>query len=306
MEVRVEFAEGVRCVVALSYDLEMCAGYSPVSINHGRIMAPVQEYALRLCQTAEDFDVQLHFFHVGNGLEEKDVGYLEEILLRRHVVDSHTYSHIRLATPDFKKLDAELELTNRLLDQRLGCTSTVLRGPGGEPDGLNGLENNQRAILKNGFRWVTCHMDVTMGQDGLDYDAAAPSRLGAYAYPTGLIELPIQGWMDRGYFDSFRCVDQEAYDEWRAESGHKPVASGWKCPWTDDDALDGWIEYNLAALDFAYENRLLWVPTWHPYSHYLHDPENRALPALLERARSKPEKVHVGTVRDAVRMLRPG
>ena len=144
-----------------------------------------------------------------------------------------------------------------------------------------------------------------MGKDGLDYDAAAPSRLGPYSYPTGLIELPIQGWMDRGYFDMFKCVDQEAYDDWRAEHGHKPVPGDWKCPWTDDDALDGWIEYNLAALDFAYDNRLLWVPTWHPYSHYLHDPQNRMLPALLERARSKSEKVHVGTVRDAVQMLSP-
>ncbi len=304
MDIRVEFPDRVRCTVALSYDLEMCAGYSPVGINHGRIMAPVQDYALRLCQTAEEYSVQLHFFHVGNGLEEDDVGYLEEILRRGHVVDSHTYSHLRLGTPDSEKLHAELELTNHLLSQRLGWTSTVLRGPGGEANGLNGLEDNQRAILKNGFRWVTCHKDVTMGEDGLDYDAAAPSRLQAYSYATGLIELPIQGWLDRSYFDSFKCVDQVAYDGWRAEYGHEPVPSGWKCPWTDDDALDGWIEYNLAALDFAYENELLWVPTWHPYSHYLHDPQNRMLPALLERARSKPEKVHVGTVRDAVQMLR--
>ena len=223
---------------------------------------------------------------------------------RKHVVDSHTYSHLRLGTSDFAKLDLELEQTNRLLRERLNCNSTVLRGPGGEPKGLHGLEDNQHVILKNGFRWVTCHMDITMGQFGPNYDAASPGRLGAYVYPTGLIELPIQGWMDRGYFDSFKCADQSAYDHWRKEHGHKPVLDGWECPWTAEDALDGWIAYNLAALDFAYDNRLLWVPTWHPYSHYLHDPQNRMLPTLLERARSKSEKVHIGTVRDGVNMLR--
>lgn len=304
MNVRVELPHGARCAVALSYDLEMCAGYAPDGINHGRIMGPVQEYALRLCDTADEFDVQLHFFHVGNGLEESDVGYLREILGRGHIIDSHTYSHLRLTTEDVEKLDAELALTNRLLAERLECTSTVLRGPGGEPIGLNGFERNQRAILNNGFGWVTCHMDTTMGKDGPDHDAAAPSRLQPYAYPTGLVEIPIQGWMDRSYFDMFRCVDREAYAAWRSEHGHKPVPDGWTCPWTDSRALDGWISYNLAAFDFAYANRLLWVPTWHPYSHYLHDPDNHMLPRLLEHARSKPEQVHIGTVRDAVKMLR--
>lgn len=304
MSVRVELPDGARCAVALSYDLEMCAGYSPDGVNHGRIMKPAQDYAVRLCDSAERFEVQLQFFFVGNGFDVSDVEYLKNIVRRGHIIDNHTYSHLRLTTPDVEKLDAELALTNRLLAERLDSASEVLRGPGGEPEGLNGREANQRAILKNGFRWVTCHMDTTMGKDGLDHDAAAPSRLTPYAYPTGLIEIPIQGWMDRAYFDRFRCVDGEAYAEWRSEYGHKPVPEGWTCPWTDRAALDGWIDYNLAAFDFAYENGLLWVPTWHPYSHYLHDPENRALPALLEHARSKPRKVHLGTVRDAVKMLR--
>ena len=86
MQVRVELPEGVRCAVALSYDLEMCAGYSPVLINHGRIMQPLREYTLRLCDTAEAFGVQLHFFYVVNGLEEPDIEYLREILRRGHVI----------------------------------------------------------------------------------------------------------------------------------------------------------------------------------------------------------------------------
>ena len=165
------------------------------------------------------------------------------------------------------------------------------------------LYANQQAILESGFRWVSSHMDSTMGLYGFEHDASAPARLQAYAYPNGLIELPIQGWMDRIFFDFHRCNDLDAQDAWRRRDGHQPVPSDWTCPWTDATALDDWIAYNLAALDYAYEHRLLWTPVWHPYTHYLHDPENRALPALLEHAQAKPDPVLVCTVRDAVTFL---
>ena len=215
MSVRVALPEGVRCAVALSYDLEMCAGYSPTLVNHGRIMPPLREYTLDLCATAEAFDVGLQFFYVGNGLEEPDIDYLHEILRRGHVIDNHTYNHVHLSMPDTDLLRQELELTNRRLHERLGVESTVLRGPGGLPGGLTMLYANQRAILKSGFRWVSSHMDSTMGLYDPKHDAAAPARLQAYAYPNGLIELPIQGWMDRIFFDFHRCRDLDAQDAWR-------------------------------------------------------------------------------------------
>ena len=78
--------------------------------------------------------------------------------------------------------------------------------------------------------------------------------------------MPIQGWMDRLFFDFERNRDNDAMEAWRINEGHQPVPDGWTCPWTDPAALDDWIAYNLAALDHAYENGLLWVPTWHPYT----------------------------------------
>ncbi len=67
--------------------------------------------------------------------------------------------------------------------------------------------------------------------------------------------------------------------------------------------LDAWIEFNLAALDYAYEHRLLWTPVWHPYTHYLHDPQNRALPALLDHIRIKSEPVAMLTMREVCAAL---
>lgn len=306
MQVFVELPEGVRCAVALSYDLEMCAGYSPVMINHGRIMHPLRAYTLGLCDTAEEFGVQLHFFYVVNGLEDPDIQYLHEILQRGHVIDNHTYSHMLLNYPDANRLSWELSTANRALESRLGVRSTVLRGPGGLPTGLDRIPTNQEIILANGFSWVSSHMESTMGKYGNAHDIAAPARLQPYAYPSGLIEIPIQGWMDRIFFDFEYNRDPEAMEAWRITEGHGPVPDGWTCPWTDSDALENWIAYNLAALDHAYDNGLLWVPTWHPYSHYLHDPDNRVLPTLLSHARSKTEPVRICTLRDAAAMLHLG
>jgi len=298
----VRLPPGVRCAIALSYDLEMCAGYQPDLINHGRLMPELQEYTLDLCAVAEEFDVKLHFFYVANGFDQT-IDLLREILRRGHTLDSHTYTHLPLITDDVQRLDDELALTNRLFEERLGYGSTVLRGPGGYPAGLDDRVPNQEVILKNGFRWVSCKADRNIVKNGNRYLVEAARRDVPYVYPTGLVEIPIQGAMDRTFFDMAGFVDTDKYQEWRLVFGGKPVPAGWKAPWTPPDALDQWTTYHREAIDFAYENRLLWVPVWHPLSHYLHDRENSVLRRFLEYCRSKPERVWVCTVRDAAAML---
>jgi peptidoglycan/xylan/chitin deacetylase (PgdA/CDA1 family) len=304
LPVKVELPAGVRCAVALSYDLEMCGGYAPDGINHGRIIPAVQEYALRLCETAERYKAKLHFFYVCNGLEEPDIRYLQEIVRRGHVLDNHTYSHKPVAVNSAEFMDHELWRANRMLKDCLGVTSTVLRGPVGYSHGwLNLPHANRLVILRNGFRWVTGEYDEDAFTRDRAYAVRAAENHQPYAYPEGLIEIPIQGWTDRMWFDMRPEVNQAVLDEWRKQHGHQPVPKGWHAPWTDEHALDEWIALNLDALDYAYENRLLWVPCWHPISHYLHDPENRMLSTLFAHAAAKKERVWVCTVRDAAAIL---
>lgn len=298
---RVRLPEGVRCAIALSYDLEMCGGYQPDGVNHGRILPEVQAYTLDLCTVAESFGVQLHFFYVGNGLEET-VGCLRAILDRRHLLDNHTYSHLSLTTDEVGRLDEELALTNRLFRERLGWESTLLRGPGGYQNGLDGKVENQKAILKNGFRWVSGRHDGTHRGDMARVLRTADENV-PYAYPTGLIEIPIQGLTDRTFFDTLKNAGPDRYQEWRKTQGGQAVPGRWKAPWTAPNALDEWSTYLRASVDYAYERRLLWVPTWHPMTHYLHDRENIVLRGFLEYCRTRPEKVWVCTVRDAAKML---
>jgi peptidoglycan/xylan/chitin deacetylase (PgdA/CDA1 family) len=282
----------------------MCAGYAPDGVNHGRIMPALQAYTLKLCDIAEGYGVSLHFFYVCNGLEATDTAYLHEILDRGHVIDSHTYSHQGLASASAETLDDELSRASRLLRQQLGVTSTVLRGPGGYPDGLHTVPSaNRRVILRNGFRWVSGEYDGEMYGRTSDEWASAAARNLPYVYPEGLIEIPIQGWTDRMWFDMRPEVDRTLLDTWRAEHGHQPVPEGWRAPWTEPHALDDWIALNLETLDYAYNHGLMWVPCWHPYTQYLHDPEGRILETTLKHAAGKPEGVWVCTLRDATAVL---
>jgi len=257
-----------------------------------------------LCDIADRYNTKLHFFYVCDGLELDDISYLQEVVRRGHIIDNHTYSHQGVAIISPAELDEELSRANRLLLERLNVTSTVLRGPYGYERGWVDLPHkNRMVILENGFKWVSGEISLDVYKFDRDYWVSAPSRNMPYAYPEGLVEIPIQGWADRMWFDLRPEVDQDLVATWRDKYGHQPVPRGWKANWLVDNALDEWISLNLDTLDYGYEHQLLWVPTWHPYTHYLHDPENRMLEALLQHASSKPEKVWVCTVRDAVAML---
>ncbi|HJN17125.1 MAG TPA: polysaccharide deacetylase family protein [Armatimonadota bacterium] len=307
--VKVNIPGGLRAAIALSYDTDSGGGYLEPMVCHGRTPPFLHEYMLRLCDTAEQHGVRLHFMQICDGLEEpRVVESLKEILARGHIVDSHTYTHILLVTDDLEALDHELSLSNRLIEDRLGWNSTLLRGPGGYDQGLDGLEANQEIILKNGFKWVSGRYCFSEYNQGLHASIEAPTREAPYAYPTGLIEIPIQSHTDRMWFDSNAAgqeIDDEAYREFRIAYGDKPVPDGWRCTWTPPGALDAWIEHILATADYAYDNGLLWTPAWHPYSHYIHDPENRVLPALLEHCAAKPEPFPVYTLRDIADWLEP-
>ena len=298
--VEIRIPEGYRCAIALTYDTDMAAGYSPDGICHGRTEPFLRDYILRLCDVAEGFDVRLHFFKIANGLEdERYWAHLRDVLARGHDVDSHTYSHCNLAYTPAEELAADLRRANRLLKDTLGVEPVVLRGPGGYAPGDLPPENRQ-VILANGFRYVSGQYDAAYLAGAPDHPIRESADHPPFRFPDGLIELPIQGYTDRGYFDGVHCTDPAALGAWRAEHGHRPVPPGWPCPWTPDGLLDDWIDYHRQCLDFAYEHRLLWIVCWHPYSHYLHDPHCRVLPAFIEYIRSKPEPISIGTLRDVV------
>jgi len=295
-----------RCAVCLTFDTDMARGYSPPDqpFCHGRTAAFVADSMRRLMDTAEQFDVRLHFFKIANGLEQgNDWSVYQEALERGHDIDSHTYSHMNLAyTADPAELDADLRRANALLKDRLGIDPFVLRDPGGYLD-RELPEANRRVILDNGFQYVSGEFNAWADcSEHLERIVDDPLRHPPFRYDDGLVEIPVHGWSDRSFFDGL-SPRKEALYEWRESFGHKPVPDDWVCPWTDSDAMDRFIEAHKNAFDSAYENGVLYDLACHPYSLYLHDRDSRFLHEFITYIRSKPEPVWIGTLRDLVEKL---
>lgn len=293
--------EDIQCIIVITYDTDVAGGYAPPGqVCHGRTPPFLMKYIDTLCDTAENYGVKLQFFQIANGLEKEDVvNHLKEVISRGHSVDCHTYSHLNLSQTPPDLLDDDLKKASHLFKEKLGFISYILRGPGGYQH--NELpEENQKVILKNGYKAVSGEFDYELYKGDRDYAISSPLRSTPFYYPTGLLEIPVPGCTDRMWFDNYKCVNQKSFEEWRKKFGHRPVPCGWKCPWTSENSLEEWIDIHIKTLDFVYENRLLWVICWHPYSHYLHDPENKTLPSFLEYAFKKPKKVLFCTMRELV------
>ena len=296
-----------RCGIAFTFDTDMCSGYSPADRFgcHGRTAPFLAEHIRRMMDVADARDIRLHWFVIANGLENGlDWSVFEEALRRGHDVDSHTYNHVNLATTPPEELASDLRLANIYLKRRLDVGPQVLRGPGGVPWGGLGPESRQ-VILDAGFSYVSSELPSSCTPQFVREPELAlkdPLHFPVHRYPEGLIEIPLHGWCDRGWFDVV-VGDAESLMRWRDASGHEPVPDGWRCPWTQPDALDGFIDFHKRMFDFAYEQRLFIDFVSHPYGFYLHDPESRFLREMMAHIRAKPEPVWIGTLRDAVRDL---
>ena len=298
--VAVKFPQPYRCGISFTFDTDMANGYSPPDNPgcHGRTAGFVSDKMQAIMDVAERFDVRLHWFKIANGLEDDcDYRVYAEALERGHDVDSHSYNHISLADSEPGVLNKDLCHANELLKKKLKVEPVILRGPYGYGRGKFPAAN-RKVVLDNGFKYVSGEFNGSF--DTLrppseainDSDDYPPHR-----YPDGLIEIPVHGYTDREFFD-FSPTDPDEFLKWRHEFGHKPVPADWKCPWTEEDALDKFIEYHKKGIDVAYENRMFYCFCSHPYSFYLHDRDNRVLEEIISHIRSKDEAVWIGTLRD--------
>jgi len=294
-----------RCGVSFTFDTDMANGYSPPDAPgcHGRTADFVADKMRSIMEIAERFGIKIHFFKIANGLEDGcDFSVYREAIERGHHVDSHTYNHIALADTAPDELNKDLKKANELLKKKLAIEPVILRGPYGYNSG-DLPEASRKVILENGFKFVSgeinCHFDSLRSASDAIND---PVHFPAHQYPEGLIEIPIHGYSDREFFD-FAPPRPDELMKWRYEYGHKPVPDGWKCPWTDPNALDQFIAYARQTIDVAYENRKFCCLCCHPYSLYLHDRENRFLAEMMQHIQAKEEPVWIGTLRDAVRQL---
>jgi peptidoglycan/xylan/chitin deacetylase (PgdA/CDA1 family) len=267
-----------RCVVALGYDCEMVGCYhaDERGVTHGYLNDQVIQYMLTLAGIAEQADVRLQYFILGQTFEQP-VDYLRDLLVRGHDLDQHTYTHFPLITEDVARVCQELADTSAAFEQHLGQHPMGLRGPGGYPQGLEAFPAVQQEIMDQGIAFVSTVYATKNPINGFDLAADSNAymnlkHLQPYRYGSGLLEIPFMGYSDRNFLDNL------------------------------ERPLDAWIQHLRDCLDFAYDmGGMLYAPDLHPHTHLKHDPTCQVLPALLEHAGSKQEPVRFCTYREVAR-----
>ncbi|HEY3393180.1 MAG TPA: hypothetical protein VGK58_10755, partial [Lacipirellulaceae bacterium] len=218
-----------------------------------------------------------------------------------HPIGNHTYDHVYLLAKNSDELQFRFQrapwlirgrnvadvirdniaLTNIALKERIGVEANGFRTPGGFATGLHGREDLQQLLLSLGFNWISCTYPAHAGivdlhgstdppsQEANDNIVSAQPAAQPFAYPTGLIDIPMSPISDIGAFRNGR---------WQLEYFLKAI----------NLALD-WVISKRAVFDFLA----------HPSCLGIVDPDFRALDLIcdvVDRAQGTAEIVTLDQV----------
>jgi hypothetical protein len=213
-----------QALVAITLDLEMSREYPTRDQTHwdyekGNLDADTKRYAVEAARRVKAQGGRIHFFALGQTLEQEDVGWLLELVREGHPIGSHSYDHVNVkaTTPEqiqfrFQRcpwliegkapsdvIAENVRLASRALKLRLGIEPAGFRTPGGFSDGLRDRPDVQAMLLKNGFKWVSSlypphplgPVDQAPGREVFEAILQAQEKAKPFVYPSGLIEVPM-------------------------------------------------------------------------------------------------------------------
>ncbi|MFO0888482.1 MAG: polysaccharide deacetylase family protein [Isosphaeraceae bacterium] len=274
-----------QALVAITLDLEMSRNFPTWEQTHwdyekGNLDAATKAYAVEAARRVKARGGLVHFFALGQTMEQADVGWLRDIAREGHPIGNHTYDHVNVTATRLEDLQfrfrrapwlvegktaaeavaANVRMGHRALAQRLGIEPAGFRTPGGFHDGLSDRPDVQAMLLKLGYRWVSSKYPAhPLGQPGKPCDPATLSAIvealaqaQPFAYPSGLIEVPMSPVSD---VTAFR-------------SGRWP--------------LESFVEATRAAVTRAIERRAVFCFLAHPSCLVATDPRFRAIDAICE------------------------
>ena len=90
-----------KALIAITLDLEMSRHYPTWDQTHwdyekGNLDAATKRYAVEAARRVKATGGVIHFFAVGQTMEQEDVGWLREIVAQGHPVGNHTYDHVNV------------------------------------------------------------------------------------------------------------------------------------------------------------------------------------------------------------------
>jgi peptidoglycan/xylan/chitin deacetylase (PgdA/CDA1 family) len=281
-------AEEDKALVAITLDLEMSRNFPRFEDTYwdyekGNLNAETKCYAVEACRRVKAAGGLLHCFAVGRVFEQEDVDWLGGIAEAGHPVGNHTYDHVNLRAtlPEdiqfrFRRapwliegrapsdvIRDNIRLATSAMRTRLGREPDGFRAPGGFANGLRDRPDVRAMLREQGFDWVSslypAHEAPRPSEepgaafhDGL---VAAQAEAQPFAYPDGLIEVPMSPISDIGAFRTGR---------WRLEWLLKAIRLGVE-----------WAIEHRAAYDFL----------GHPSCLYVTDPEFRAIDLICDLVR---------------------
>jgi len=217
-----------KAQVAITLDLEMARNFprwedTEWDFQKGNLTPEVKRYAVDVGKRVKARGGVVHYFVVGQALEQADIRWLKGLADEGHSIGNHTYDHVYLLARDIESLQyrfarspwltrgrpvpelirENIAMTNDALRSRLGIEVSGFRTPGGFANGLSGREDLQQMLLDLGFRWVSSKYPAHAGIVDLHRSGDKPSSDAVtaimsaqrdaqpFVYPTGLVEIPM-------------------------------------------------------------------------------------------------------------------
>lgn len=288
--------------IAITLDLEMSRNFPEWEMTHwdyekGNLNDETKRYSVEAARRVKAAGGVVHFFAVGRVFEQPDVSWLQQIVKAGHFVGNHTYDHVNVTASRVEDLQFRFQrapwllrgqsvpdairenilLTNLAMKSRLGIAPAGFRTPGGFGEGLT-KHPAVRALLKEiGFDWISSlyppHSNTAAmqepGQDVLKSIVDSLAKAQPFAYPDGLIEIPMSPISDIGAFRTGR----------------------WK--------LDWFLKSIRQCVEWTIENGAVFDFLAHPSCLYVVDPEFKAIDLICELVRNAGDRasiVDLGTI----------
>jgi Polysaccharide deacetylase len=296
-------SQAKKALIAITLDLEMSRNFPTWDQTHwdyekGNLDAATKRYAAEAARRVKARGGVIHFFALGQTMEQEDVRWLREIVAQGHPVGNHTYDHVNVKATrrediQFRfrrapwliegKSPAEviagnIRLAELALKERIGIAPAGFRTPGGFNNGLEDRPDLQTMLLKMGYQWASSKYPAhpITGASGKAPDdrtmagiLAAQDQAQPFVYPSGLVELPMSPISD---VTAFR-------------------AGRWP--------LEAFLEAIRAAVTRAIERRAVFCFLGHPSCLGVVDPSFRAIDLIGDLVRAAGDRaaiVDLGTI----------
>ncbi len=299
-----------KALIAITLDLEMSRNFPTWDQTHwdyekGNLDTATKRYAVEAGRRVKARGGVIHYFAVGQVLEQDDVGWLKEIVAEGHPVGNHTYDHVNVKARQREEIQfrfrrapwliegktvpeviaGNIRLAELALKERIGITPAGFRTPGGFSDGLEDRPDLQTMLLKMGYTWASskypAHPINGTSREGPDDEVmagilAAQDQAQPFVYPSGLVELPMSPISD---VTAFR-------------------AGRW--------SLDAFLTAIRAAVSRAIEHRAVFCLLAHPSCLGVVDPSYRTIDMIADTVRDAGDRAAIVDLNTIARQTKRG